>query len=121
VDLGWGGVGDQARAGVWEAGAGLGLAFAVPVAVDGDAAAGEFGEGGLVVGGGQWGGQAGGGCAGAGGGDDRAAGGGERDLSWVYRFAGAAAFLGRCSGCGGGPGGGADQEGYSKPLVALSR
>src|SRR6266508_1998724 len=75
VDLGWGGVGGRVWAGVWEAGAGLCLAFAVPVPVEGDASAGEFGQRGVLVGGGQGGGQACGRRTGAGGGDDRAADG----------------------------------------------
>src|SRR6266545_2684869 len=104
-DLGWGGVGGWVWAGVWEAGAGLCLAFAMPVPVEGDASAGEFGQGGVLVGGGQGGGQAGGGCAGAGGGDDGAAGGCEGDLAWVDWFAGVAS-LDRWGGeCGGGAGG----------------
>src|SRR6266542_550564 len=108
VDLGWGGVGGRVWAGVWEAGAGLCLAFAVPVPVEGDASAGEFGQRGVLVGGGQGGGQACGRRAGAGGGDDRAAGGGEGDLARLYWLAGAASFRGwggdRGGGAGDGPG-----------------
>src|SRR5580704_15922568 len=95
ADLGVGGAGGQARPAGRETRASLGFPVPVPVAVDGDAAAGEGGQGAVSGRGGQGGGQARGGRAGADGGDDRAAGGGERDLPGVHRLSGAASPAGR--------------------------
>ena len=91
ADLGDRGVGGQARPAGREARPGLGLAVAVPVAVDLDAAAGQAGQD-AVPARGERGGQAGGGRAGPDGGDDRAPGGGERDLPGVHGLAGALAL-----------------------------
>ena len=69
---------------------GFGLAVAVPVPVDDDAACAQIAEGAGAPGRGERAGQAGGGRAGPGGGDRGAAGGGEGDLPGLDGLPGAA-------------------------------